>query len=186
MSSTPASLLERLRRPDPDEAWRRFVDLYTPLLYYWTRRAGLQSADAADLVQEVFALLLSKLPEFAYDSQRSFRSWLRTITLNKWHELHRCRQPTHKGERRLADVTIPNEMAELDDADYRHHLARRALRLMQAEFSEPVWRSCWQTVVEGRPAAEVAQQLGISVDAVYAAKSRVLRRLRHELQGLLE
>ena len=80
MNTTSFSLLERLRQPSDSAAWDRFVELYTPLLFYWGRRAGLQSADAADLVQDVFEVLLHKLPEFQYDRQKSFRSWLRTVT----------------------------------------------------------------------------------------------------------
>ncbi len=64
MSTTPVSLLEQLRQPTAARAWPRFVELYAPLLYDWARRLGLQDADAADLVQDVFAILLRKLPEF--------------------------------------------------------------------------------------------------------------------------
>ena len=87
---TPASLLERLRRPTDEAAWDRFVRLYTPLIYTWARRAGLQSADAADLVKEVLTTLVRTLPEFTYQKQQSFRAWLRTVTLNKWRD--RCRR----------------------------------------------------------------------------------------------
>ena len=76
---TPASLLERLRQPGQDQAWARFVDLYTPLLFYWARRLGCQESEAADLVQEVLLLLVRKLPGFTYDQHKSFRGWLRTI-----------------------------------------------------------------------------------------------------------
>ena len=74
MHTTPPSLLEQLRRPDDQQAWKRFIDLYTPLLFYWARRVGLQDSDAADLVQEVFALLVRKLPEFTYDDKKGFRA----------------------------------------------------------------------------------------------------------------
>ena len=84
MTTTPASLLERLRQPFEPDAWNRFVSLYTPLIYSWGRRAGLQDEDSADLVQEVFVTLLDVLPTFTYDRHKSFRGWLRTITLNKW------------------------------------------------------------------------------------------------------
>ena len=80
MDTTPVSLLERVRQGSDHEAWTRFVKLYTPLIFYWARRCGLQVADSADLTQEVFAALFQKLPEFTYDRQRSFRSWLRTLT----------------------------------------------------------------------------------------------------------
>src|SRR5205823_5013820 len=87
MHTTPASLLERLQRADEQTAWVRFVELYTPVLFAWARRLGLQAQDAADLVQEVFTVLVRKLPEFRYDRQKSFRGWLRTITLNKWRDV---------------------------------------------------------------------------------------------------
>jgi RNA polymerase sigma-70 factor (ECF subfamily) len=57
---------------------------------------------------------------------------------------------------------------------------------MQAEFPAVVWKACWETLTSGRPAAEVAPELGISTDAVYTARYRVLRRLREQLQGLLD
>src|SRR5439155_3664287 len=91
MHTTSASLLERLRRPTDQAAWARFVQLYTPLLYYWARHLGLQPNDAADLVQDVLTTLVQKLPEFVYDQHRSFRSWLRTLTLNRWHNNRRQR-----------------------------------------------------------------------------------------------
>ena len=75
---TSASLLERLQGPDPT-AWRRFVDLYTPMLFAFARRLGCDEADAADLVQEVFLILMEKLPHFRYDAGKSFRAWLWTV-----------------------------------------------------------------------------------------------------------
>src|SRR5690348_13054594 len=89
MHTTPVSLLERVRLPGEQQAWGRFVEIYTPLLYYWSRRMGLQESDAADLVQEVFAILVTKLPQFVYDRNKSFRGWLRTILQNKWRDKQR-------------------------------------------------------------------------------------------------
>ena len=84
MESTPASLLLRLRQPSDEEAWKRFVRIYTPLLWHWAERWGLQADDAADLVQEVFVVLLKSLPTFEYDRNRSFRAWLHTVVRTKW------------------------------------------------------------------------------------------------------
>src|ERR1043166_5847080 len=91
--ATPLSLLEKLRRDADGAAWDRFVALYSPLLYQWARRIGLESADAADLVQEVFTLLVRKLPDFQYDPDKTFRGWLWTVTLNKWRERQRRQRP---------------------------------------------------------------------------------------------
>jgi RNA polymerase sigma-70 factor (ECF subfamily) len=179
--------LERLRQPGQEQAWTRFVRLYTPLLYSWARRLGLDEPDDADLVQDVLTLLVRKLPEFTYDRHKSFRAWLRTVTLNCWRnrgrraELPRAANPPDL-DSLGADADVADALA---DQEYRQWLVGRAMELMQAEFQPNTWKACWECVVAGRPAAEVAAELGISVGAVYMAKSRVLSRLRQELTDLL-
>jgi RNA polymerase sigma-70 factor (ECF subfamily) len=183
---TPASLLERLRQPDQATAWTRFVQLYTPLLYHWARRLGLHEPDAADLVQDVLTLLVRKLPEFTYDRNKSFRAWLRTVALNCWrNRLRRAELPRAADAPDLDALPGRDDAPLFDESEYRQWIAGRALELMQAEFQATTWKACWECVVHGRPAAEVAAELGISVGAVYMAKSRVLSRLRQELQDLL-
>ncbi len=188
MDRTPESLLQKLRLPEAQQAWTRFVELYTPLLYCWCRRLGLQVPEAADLVQDVFVVLLQKLPDFTYDHRKSFRAWLRTVTVNKWREKQRRRSE-------LPFASLPADPVEpaghadadlLDEKEYRQYVVRRALELIQADFQPTTWKACWEVVVAGRSAADVAAELGASVDVVYAAKSRVLRRLREELAGLLD
>ena len=188
MHTTPPSLLERLRRPGEPDAWQRFVDLYTPLIYYWARRTGLQSSDACDLVQDVLTVLVQKMPEFEYDPRKSFRAWLRTITLNKWREKYR-RRPlplADGGDRVLAGLPSPDDSDAFWESEYRRHLVDRVMNFMQGEFQETTWRAFCDYVGAGKAPAEVARELGISVHAVYLAKSRVLRRLREELVGLWE
>jgi RNA polymerase sigma-70 factor (ECF subfamily) len=187
MHTTPVSLLERLGQPAPEQAWTRFVELYSPLLLYWARRRGLQPSDAADLVQDIFTTLVQKLPEFTYDRRKSFRGWLRTVTINKWRDRQRRRgvgTPANAAD--LEDLAGPDDLAAFWEADHQSYLARRALEIMRMEFEPTTWQACWECVVAGRPAAEVAAQLHISENAVYIAKCRVLRRLRQELEGLLE
>jgi RNA polymerase sigma-70 factor, ECF subfamily len=185
MNTTSVSLLQRLRRPDEAGAWERFVQLYTPLIYQWACRAGLQESDAADLVQDVFVLLLRKLPEFDYDQHGSFRAWLHAVTLNLWRtRLRRHKLPTDPGVS-PDGVAAPDGVAEFDEAEYRDHLVRRALELLRTDFEEATWRAFWECVFNDRPTAEVAAELGMSAGAVRTAKCRVLARLRQELDGLL-
>ena len=188
MTTTPITLLERLRRPGEQDAWFRFVGLYTPLIYYWSRQAGLQQSDAADLVQEVFAHLVEKMPGFVYDPARRFRAWLRTVTLNLLRDRARRRgdRPIAFGEQGLDAITVPDGADALDEQDYRGYLVKRAMQVMRADFNEATWQACWRHAVEGRPAADVARELGMTVGAVYAARFRVLGRLREELGGMLE
>jgi RNA polymerase sigma-70 factor, ECF subfamily len=188
MDTTNVSLLERLKLPMDQQSWSRFVDLYTPMIYSWARQVGLQASDAADLVQEVFALLVQKMPEFTYDRHKSFRAWLRTVTLNKWrdHQRRLAARPHQLTGTGLVDVADSDAEGSFSEAEYRQQLVARALELMQDEFKPTTWKACWEFVVAGRPAAEVARALGISENAVHLAKGRVLRRLRKELAGLLD
>jgi RNA polymerase sigma-70 factor (ECF subfamily) len=185
MHTTSATLLERLRQPAAQQAWARFVCLYTPLLFYWAVRVGLQQSDAADLVQDVLTVLVQKLPTFAYDREKSFRSWLRTILLNKWREERRRRSLPRAGAAEPALADLPGPEADgLGEAEYHRQLVGRAYQLIQDEFQPRTWKAFWETVVAGKSAAEVARALGLSVGAVRVAKSRVLHRLRQELDGL--
>src|SRR4051812_37490198 len=148
MTKTPSSLLERLRQPFEPEAWARFVSLYTPLLYSWGRRVGLQEQDAADLVQDVFVTLLKVLPSFTYDRHQSFRRWLWTVTINKWRKDRK--RPDNRMVRGQGDVPEPVAVADdLDaawEAEYQQHLVNQALRLMRADFEETTWKACWEMV----------------------------------------
>src|SRR5262245_39860638 len=124
MSTTSVSLLEQLRQPQQQAAWGRFVDLYTPLLFYWSRKAGPQEQDAADVVQEVFVVLLQKLPEFTYNRHKSFRGWLRTVLLNKWRDRQRRQRalPVAHGPDVLPSVPGEGGQSALEEEEYQRHL----------------------------------------------------------------
>ena len=189
MNTTSESLLLRLKQTSDHQAWSRFVSLYTPLLFYWARKTGLQTQDSADLVQEVLSIVFQKLPNFKYDSERSFRGWLRTITLNKHRQW--CRKKSlgvvDVTQSALANVKGGKSVAESTwDLNYQQALVGRAMDLLEPEFQPKTWQALKQYVISGLPAAEVAEEAGVSVWTVYAAKSRLLVRLREELAGLLE
>lgn len=188
MPDTSAGLLARLQDPDQQLAWDEFVELYSPLLYYWARRIPLQQADAADLVQEVFAILVRELPGFQYDRTRSFRSWLRTITLNKWRETVRRKSDAQArtNDSRMDEVQAPPGDDSFWDVEQRQLMLRRFLEVVRPEFQPATWSACWDCVVEGRSTAEVSQKLKLSPGAVRAAKFRVLSRVRAKYQGMLD
>lgn len=185
METTSLSLLERLREPGQHESWARFARLYTPLLFIWARRLGLREQDAADLVQDVFLTLVTKLGTFRHRGTGSFRNWLYTVLLNRHRDLCR-RRSLPIAPAGAAEPAADSEPDPVEEAEYQHLLVGRALQLMQSEFPAKTWKACWEHVVNGRPAAEVAAELGISPGYVYVAKSRVLNRLRQELQGLMD
>ncbi len=197
--SVSSSLLERLQLQEPD-AWQRLVRLYYPLVRDWCRRAGLQPADAADVAQEVFRGLAGSLQRFDRDEGRnSFRGWMYGITRRQLLAFHRQRRerPAASGgteaQLRMSETPesvcgeLSDDVSQLADAANDHtRLMRRALTLIRGDVQEHTWQAFWRSVVEGHAAADIAADLGVSVNTVYLAKARLLRRLREEFGELLE
>ncbi len=192
-SSTSASLIERVRKLEPD-AWLRLSKLYSPLVYRWCRRAGLQDSDAADVVQETFRAVAIGIQRFRHEQPGdSFRGWLWTIAKNKLHDhFRRCAaRPGALGgsdaHSRLLQIPDADSAASDDGGqfDSTSSLAHRALELVRNEFEERTWQAFLRIVVGGERPADVAADLGMTFGAVCTAKWRVLRRVRQELDGLL-
>jgi len=186
MDSTSVTLLERVKARSDADAWERLVALITPLLRDWARWLGADEEDAEDLVQEVMAVLVVKLPEFSYDRDKSFRGWLRTIATNIWRGWQRRRGAIALEDAGLEDRAGDDPAEEFWEQEFRERLVGLALKIMRRDFEPTTWKACWESVAMGRAAAEVAAELGISRGAVYVATSRVLKRLRAELAEMME
>lgn len=194
MAETPISLLERLRHQPDAQSWQQLVALYTPLIQGWLRRSGLPQADSDDLVQDVLQVLVRKLPEFEHQGQRgAFRSWLRTITTHRLRDFwrsRRVRSVVAVDSELLASLEAledPNsELTRAWEKAHDEHVTRELLSMIQPEFQPATWSAFCRTVLEGEKPAAVAGELGISVNAVFIAKSRVLARLREEGRGLID
>lgn len=194
MTETSLSLLDRLFRHPDDQSWQRLVDVYTPLLHRWLRRYDtLQAADADDLVQDVFVVVTRELPRFEHHRQPgAFRSWLRTILVNRLRHFWRARQhrPTAVG-----GSDFLSQLDELEDAasgisrawndEHDRQVIRRLLELTEPRFAPSTWQAFRRQVIDGVVAATVAAELGLSLHSVYAAKSRVLNMLRQQTEGLV-
>ncbi len=185
-NSTSLTLIEHLKSHDQG-AWQRLVALYTPLLHFWCQRWGIWGQDADDVVQEVFQAVLLGLKDFRRDREGdSFRNWLRGITRNKILDLMRRRGARGQGGtdsyKRSLLIPDPDEgNPGPDESEVIGVLFQEALNLVRGEFEERTWQTFWQTVVEGRATALVAQELGVTSGAIRQTKSRILRRLKDVL-----
>jgi RNA polymerase sigma-70 factor, ECF subfamily len=192
-SSISSTLLDRIRAQQP-EAWERLVNLYSPVVYQWCRQYAVPRDDAPDLVQEVFVSVALHIGGFRRDrAGDSFTAWLRTITRNKIrnHFSARRGKPAAQGgtdaQMRLLDVPeAPDPSETTDPREVNNLVVPIALNLVRAEFENRTWEAFQRAAVEGQSPAQIAADLGMSIQAVYKAKSRVLRRLRQELDGLME
>ena len=190
---TSVSLLERLAGQPTDDDWRRLVELYQPLLRAWTLRAGVPGTDADDLVQETLLVVFRKVGEFERRGQGTFRAWLGTILVHRVRDYFRARRnrPTPTGDsdflRRLDELESPGSaLARQWDREHDEHVAHTLLRRVQGDFTPATWQAFRRHVLEGEPAARVAEALHLSLNSVLLAKSRVLKRLRQELTGLVD
>jgi RNA polymerase sigma factor (sigma-70 family) len=189
---TRASLLARLGDPQDRAAWQQFVELYGRLVYGFARQRGLQDADAADLTQEVFLTLAQAAGRWHYDRQQgSFRHWLYGVTRHKIAKFFQRRQgqPVGSGDSnaqlRLAEEPSPDSDQEAGwEQEFQQQLFRLAAAQVQEHFAPTSWQAFWRTAVEGKSAADVAAELGLSVGAVYVARSRVLARLTDQVQRM--
>jgi RNA polymerase sigma-70 factor (ECF subfamily) len=194
MDLTPHSLLYRLHHRPDAASWKRLVDLYTPLLQTWLRQQHVPAADADDLIQDVMAVLVREMPAFQHNNQRgAFRRWLRTIALNRLKGFWRARQTGARAAAGADAAELLNEVPDpasdpdrLWEQEHDQFIVRRALELMEPEFTPVTWQAFRRQVVDGARPAEVAAELGLTANAVVLAKFRVLRRLRRELEGLTD
>ena len=192
LTATRASLLVRIRDPHDQDAWRQFVDIYASVVYGFARKRGLQDADAADLMQEVFRSVAGAAGRLEYDPKRgSFRGWLYTITRNKIYTFLDAQRRQVRGSGDSGAQTLLEEYAgredgsgELWDQEYERGAFAWAAERVRGEFHEATWQAFWLTAVDGQSARDAGRQLGLSPGAVYVAKSRVIARLREEIREL--
>jgi RNA polymerase sigma-70 factor (ECF subfamily) len=189
-SSTRLTLLVRLRDVQDAAAWEEFVEIYAPLIYGLARRHGFQDADASDLTQEVLRAAVTALPTFTLDRKRgSFRGWLFTVARNELRKLvlARKRQPQGSGsaaaQEFLEGQPAPREDESVWNQEYQTRLFTWAAGKARPNFRESTWQAFWRTAVEGQDVALVAEALGLSIGAVYVAKSRVLARIQELVEA---
>jgi RNA polymerase sigma-70 factor (ECF subfamily) len=189
---TRASLLVRIRDGRDTEAWQQFIKTYAPIVYGFARRRGLQDADAADLMQEVLRSVAAAAERLDYDPKRgTFRSWLFTVTRNKlytWldgqrHQVHGSGD-TGAQQRLDEQASRDGDGEAVWDREYQTRLTALAMERVRGEFHDATWQAFVLTAVEGKAARTAGEALKMSPGAVYVAKSRVLARLREEIQKL--
>ena len=187
-------MLGRAQNGDDSHAWQQLNDLYAPLLSAWLARQGLQATDADDLVQETLLAVAEKLPDFEHSGNRgSFRSWLRKIMVFRMRNFWRTRKRHPQGpgasefQKVLAELKDPHsQLTQLWEREHDRHVMQRLLRLISPRFQENTLEAFRRVALLSQSPQQVADDLGMTLNAVVIAKCRVLRELRREGDGLFD
>ena len=191
---TSLSLLARVRQSPVDSGWRELCDLYDPLLRRWLRRYGVAGHEADDLVQDVLLVVTREVRRFEHNARPgAFRGWLRTILVHRLKDYwrRRDRQPSPGGGTHAAAALheLEDDASGLSrqwDREHDQYIVQRLLARIEPRFSADTFEAFRRIVLEREQPPQVAAELGLSLNAVYIAKSRVLRELRREAAGLVE
>lgn len=190
-TGTSPTLLGQLRlNPSDQAAWGQFVRRYAPLIHGWCRRWNLQPADAEEVTQNVLVKLVEKLGSFHYDSSRSFRAWLKTLTHHAWVDyLDGVKSRGRGGDDSqviglLENLTARDDLVARLQAEFDHELLEEAMARVRGRVEPQTWEAFRLMSVEGLSAAEAASRIPMKEGMVYVARGRVLRLLREEVRAL--
>jgi RNA polymerase sigma-70 factor (ECF subfamily) len=193
MNETRQSLLLRAQTGE-EHAWQDLLDLYRPLILGWLNRQGVPAGDLEDLSQEVLLSVVKHLPGFQHSGQRgAFRSWLRTIVCRRTADYWRAQGADTQAQggsgatAALQQLTDPDsELNRQWDEEHDRYVVHCLLDRVEEEFEPLTLQAFRRLALDGVSGTEAAQELGLSVAAVYVAKSRVLARMRQEAEGLID
>jgi RNA polymerase sigma-70 factor, ECF subfamily len=188
MTTTSESLLQRLKNSSDSGAWHRFVEIYVPTIFLWGRKMGMQPDDASDLVQDVLAIVLRRLNTFQYDPNKSFRAWLKKVTINQFRLQWRVkkRRKTVQADSWLAQIPELDSLESSWDLNYQQELVRRGMDTLRGDFAPKTWEAMCDLFIGHNSVEEVSQKHQLSIWTLYSAKARLIRRLRVVLQGLMD
>jgi RNA polymerase sigma-70 factor (ECF subfamily) len=190
-ANTSLTLLDQLCRNPQEATWDRLVEIYAPLLRGWLRSYDVQDSDADDLVQDVLMVVLRELPRFQHNHrQGAFRAWLRGIVVNRLRNFWRARDKAKTNQhlwQRLEQLEDQRSgLTRQWDAEHDRYLAHRLLEQIEPRFSPTTLAAFRRLALDGADADDVALELGLTLNAVFTAKSRVLRELRRVGRGLID
>lgn len=185
---TSLTLINLAKSADP-AAWETLFRLYSPLVRYWLRKSRIPQLDEDDLVQEVFRSIHSGLARFEKKSATdSFRAWMRTITQNKIRDYLKTQANKPLATGGMTALRLVHEAPDFELADELSEFSEdrlvihEALEIVRREIQPQTFQAFWRATVDGIEPSLVADELGIPLNSVYQAKSRVLRRLRDLLE----
>ncbi len=193
-AETSVSLLDAVRQSRDEVAWQRMSEIYSPLIEKWLRRFSAPNQDIKDLVQDVLTVVVRKIDTFERQPRTgAFRAWLRNIARNCLLQFWREKKitPVARGDSDFQQVieqlaVETSELSQKWNQEYDEYVLKSVLNSIKGEFKEQTWEAFQGVTLDEKKPREVAEELDMTVNAVFIAKSRVLSRLRSHGQGLID
>lgn len=196
-NQTNQSLLQKAKLDGGSDAWFHLNRIYEPLIAGWTIRAGIGESEVGDITQDVLQALAQGLAEFEHNGRvGAFRKWLKLITIN------RCRRYWDRKKREVStsrpldddsaskllnDLEDPNsDISQLWDKEHDNYVLDQMIDLVRLEFDKRDFEVFTRNAIDGEPAKEISNEMGLSVGNIYKIKFRVLSRLKEVAAGLVE
>lgn len=186
--NTQATLLEAIRSPENRRAWEEFIAIYRPAVYRMARRRGLQDADAQDVTQEIFVRIAGAVGQYEQQPGTKFRHWLRRVAKNA---ILSALAQTPK-DAAIGGTAVAEQLAEHADVspeleqqlanEYQREQYLRAAAMVRSDVNAETWQAFELTVIEGMTCEDAASVIGKSVGVVYASRSRIVKRLREQIE----
>lgn len=196
MDETSNSLLAGVRDSSNHAAWDTLVACYTPFVRSILLARGIKVSDLEDVMQNVLSVVVRRIPEFERQRVGSFRAWIRSICANCLLEHYRKAKRDAKGDQGTGESKMARVLQELADPvsdlsrywDEEHdaYLLARLLSKVEDEFRPNTFHAFRRLAIENEPVDEVASGLGITVNAAFVARSKVLKRLRQIAAGMID
>jgi len=194
LTTTSLSLLQRLKTAPPESNdWVQLDSVYRPMIVSWARRGGVADNDVQDVAQNVLLSVSREIPSFERRATGAFRGFLRAITIHRIHAYWRDRRHNPAAAGRLSPFDFLDQLSDPRsplsrewDQEHDRVVFKRLLEIVKPDFQATTWSAFERFVLDDVPAIQVALELGITENAIYLAKSRVLSRLREESAGLLD
>jgi len=185
--STRVTLLERVRDAKDQASWREFYELYQPLLYRYARARRLDREVAEEILQQCMAVLAQKMPEFEYVKERGgFKYWLRRLVNNKINDYFKKKKLPLAQSADFRRASLRDDSTdELWEQQWRKRHLKYCLEIIKHDVAPQTYQAFEYHVLADWPVERVTETLGLSADQVYAAKSRITKRLKKKMKEVI-
>jgi RNA polymerase sigma-70 factor, ECF subfamily len=181
--TTTTDLLDGLHESGNRQVWDEFDRRYRPIVVGFLRRMGLNENDAADVAQETLTCFVRDYRQNKYDRQQGrLRSWLIGIARCRLADWRRAtgRRRELRGESAIGEVRDDGDADAAWEAEERRFILEQAIADLRqtTRFNERTITAFERVVLRQEPIETVSAELGLTPQEVYAAKSRIVEKLR--------